>query len=775
MTKDDCMKAVIMAGGEGRRLRPLTCTLPKPMAKILGKPIIEYIFDLLCAGGVTRAAVTLGYLPHMIENAYENGYKNLALDFVREDEPLGTAGSVKNAASGFDEPFFVVSGDALCNFDLKKIMAYHKASGAKVTVVATSEADPREYGIIKVDRENRVVGFVEKPSWNQAVSNLANTGVYVINPECLELIPKGRPYDFAADLFREMLEKDMPIYCYHTDDYWCDVGNIEAYLRCQRDAFDGRIKPLSGETAKDIYTEKDLPAGDYSIIPPVYIGRNTEIGNGAVIGPYAVVDSGCSIGANSRVRYSVIHENSCLAANTAVTGALVCSGAALRSRCSMFENSVAGSGSVIGEDACIKSGVCIWPGKLVGKGATVTSNLKYGNIRAEYFSGGRANEKNGLILNAETCVRLGLAVGSAGRCRRIAVGDCGTEASRIMRLALAAGLAQTGAAVWDLGECFDAQLNYLVNCCGLDAGLFAFAGEEKYVSLCAFGGLSVPRSLERQIETAVAKGEFREGVESELSMPANMSEAKKLYTQGLMMQAPDGLKGMAAVFECENEKIKNLVSACAIKLGAELKGELIFKISADGTRVTAVSGRNYAEYDSLLAVCCLDEMRKGRDVAVPYDAPEFLDSLADGCGRRVLRYLSTPADNSDLRARQLAAKQPFVRDGLFLAVKVLAIMKERNCSLDSLLSDLPQKFIVKRNVRISFSPSYLISLAGKDSLGVRNDFEGVKIIRNEGRVLIIPDRGGESVRILAESDSMEAATELCADVEDIINTASDKV
>ncbi len=769
------MKAVIMAGGEGRRLRPLTCTLPKPMAKILGKPIIEYIFDLLCAGGITRAAVTLGYLPHMIENAYENGYKSLRLDFVREDEPLGTAGSVKNAASGFDEPFFVISGDALCNFDLKKIMAYHKASGAKVTVVATEEPDPREYGIIKVDKENRVVGFVEKPSWNQAVSNLANTGVYVINPECLELIPKGRPYDFAADLFREMLEKNMPIYCYHTEDYWCDVGNIEAYLKCQRDAFDGRIKPLSGETAKNIYAEKDLPAGDYSIIPPVYIGRDAEIGDGAVIGPYAVVDSGCSIGSNSRVRYSVIHENSCLAANTAVTGALVCSGAALRSRCSMFENSVAGSGCVIGEDACVRPGVCIWPGKLVGKGATVASNLKYGNVRAEYFSGGSVNEKNGVRLNAETCVRLGQAVGSAGGCRRIAVGDCGTESSGIMRLALTAGLAQTGAAVWNLGECFEAQLNYVVNYCGLDAGIFAFSGEERYVSLCAGGGLSAPRSLERQIEAAVSKGEFRECGESELVEPANMSEVKKLYTQGLMTQAPDGLKGVSAVFECENEKIRNLVSSCAVRLGAELKGKLIFRISADGTKLSAVSGQDCAEYDSLLALCCLDEMKKGRDVAVPYDAPQFLDSLAEECGKRVYRYLSTPADGSDMRARQLAAKQPFVRDGLFLAIRILAMMRERNCGFADLLSELPQKFISKRNVRISFSPSYLISLAGEKSLGVRNDFEGIKIIRDEGRVLVIPDRFGETVRILAETDSMESAEELCAVVEDIINAVSDKV
>ena len=131
------MKAVIMAGGEGSRLRPLTCTLPKPMAKILGKPVIEYIFDLLSSYGVTTAAVTLGYLPHIIEEHYESGYKNLNLEFVREDEPLGTAGGVKKAASGFDEPFVVISGDALCNVNIGKIMKYHKLLLMQQTPVNT--------------------------------------------------------------------------------------------------------------------------------------------------------------------------------------------------------------------------------------------------------------------------------------------------------------------------------------------------------------------------------------------------------------------------------------------------------------------------------------------------------------------------------------------------------------------------------------------------------------------------------------------------------------
>lgn len=379
------MKAVIMAGGEGCRLRPLTCNLPKPMAKIIGKPIIEFIFDVLYSCGVTTVAVTLGYLPHIIEERYESGYKNLNLEFVREDEPLGTAGCVKNAAVAYNEPFLVISGDAFCDFDVKKIMAYHKACGAKITIVCTDISGLHEYGTVKVNEENRVVGFDETPSRNQTDGSLANAGVYIINPECLELIPKGEKYDFVTDLFPLMLERDMPIYCYYTKEYWCDVNDVESYLKCQRDVFDGRMKSPIGLIADGIYVKSTMPCGDYSVIPPVYIGENTEISDGAVIGPYAVIDDNCFIGENAKIRYSAVLENSCIACGSAVTGALTCSGAVLKNQSSMLENSVAGSGCIIGENASVKSSVRIWPGKIVRSGEIVDSDVKFRKIKTMHI------------------------------------------------------------------------------------------------------------------------------------------------------------------------------------------------------------------------------------------------------------------------------------------------------------------------------------------------------------------------------------------------------
>lgn len=768
------MKAVIMAGGEGSRLRPLTCTLPKPMAKILGKPIIEYIFDVLCVSGVTDAAVTLGYLPHIIEENYENGYKNMNLEFFREEEPLGTAGSVKNAASGFREPFVVISGDALCNFDIKKIMDYHKASGAKITIVATDTDNPCEYGVVKVDKENRVLGFVEKPSWTQAVANLANTGVYIVNPECMELIPKNKKYDFAADLFPLMLERDMPIYCYHTADYWCDVGNIEAYLKCQRDVFDGKIKSPIGSTASGIYAKKDLPCGDYSVVPPVYIGEKVEIEDGAVIGPYAVIDDNCFIGKNTKIRYSTVLENSWIACDSAVTGALVCSGAALKKHSSLFEGCVAGSGSVIGENAAVKPTVRIWPGKIIGNGASVDSDVRYGHIKAKYLSDGGVDESQGVRLDAVTCTRIGLSLGSSSAVHRVGVANDGSACSRMMQLAVTAGLIASGCSVWNFGECFDAQLKFLVNMCGVDAGLFICGNENRSISICDGSGLSIPRRLEREFENGMSSYGFCETSSVKMKDFSDMSGIKMLYVQELMKQAFCNLEGIRVSVESKNEAAKNMLESCLSKLGADSGDEIVFTLNEKGSSVSAVTPDGEFGHEKLLAVCCLNEMKNGRDVAVPYDSPDYFDRFAETYGRRVYRYLGTPADNSDAAARKLAEKQAFVRDGLFLAVRLLSIMKEKNCTLERLISEIPEKFIVKKRIEIDFFPSRLSRLAGEETIGKTNNFEGVKIIKSAGRLLVIPERNGEHVRILAEADTMEAAEEMCADMENIIKSASER-
>ncbi len=759
------MKAIIMAGGEGNRLRPLTCTVPKPMARLCGRPIIEYILDSLIDAGIEEAIMTLGYLPDVVENHFADGYRGMKLSFVREDEPLGTAGGVKNAAGDIREPFLVISGDALCDFDLDKIMLYHSASKAAVTIVATQVNDPREYGIITVDKTNRVTGFVEKPGWSQAVSGLVNTGVYVVNPECLPLIKDNVPFDFAKDLFKLMLKKDMPIFCYITDGYWCDIGNLEAYMKCQRDILDGRLKRQKLTDDKGFFVEKNIKNSGFTLVPPVYIGKGAEIENGAVIGPYTVVDDGCYVGRDAHIRYSVTLENSDVCAQCAMTGALLCSGAALKRGGAMFEGSAAGSGAIIGADCRINSGILIWPGKVIGERTVVSSNVKYGTSAHTLLEGGEgAND-----LTVDMCTRLGCALGSTHSGKKTGIGHDGEKRSKAVSLAVSAGLMSAGANIWDFSECFESQLNFFVDFCGLGAGVFIGGGDSTHIKICGEGGLSIPRYFERDIEQRLAKCEFHTAGEDEMRESSDMSAMKMLYRRELSKQAPYGLKGLRVRAQSENALISDLLDDMLKKLGAVSSDDLVITVSPDGTKVSAlVSGDEAVEYEKMLAVCCLNEIKKGNDIAVPYDAPMFLDSLAESYSRKVLRYLTNPGDTADSVARRYAAKQLFVRDGLFLAVRVLSVMFEREMTLSELVTELPQVYFSKKIINLGYTPANLSSIIGNEHVSLGGEKEGIRIVRDNGKLLIVPAGNGDRVKVIAEANSPEIARELCADIERLL-------
>lgn len=763
------MKAVIMAGGEGARLRPLTCNLPKPMARLCGKPILEYIFDLLLRGGVQEAALTLGYLPERIEEPYREGYGRLKLRFVREDTPLGTAGSVKNAMQGIDEPFLVISGDAMCDYDLAGIMDYHKAVGAAATIVAATVDDPREYGLLQVDAENVVTGFIEKPAWGQAVTNLANTGIYIINPQCLDMIETGKSFDFAKDLFPRMLAQGMPLYCYHASGYWCDVGDIAAFLRCSRDLLDGKIDCSRSILAEGIHTKAALPKGNYQIIPPVYIGEQVEIGAGAVIGPHSSIDNGCLIGDGAKLRGSLLLENSCAERGSAMTGAMLCAGATLKHGASLFEGTVVGEQAVIGSGASVKPNVLIWPGKVIESERIVNANVKYGALERSVFDDAGISGETGMEMTTEICARLGMAIGSAKAGKRIGIAYDGTNNAKALSLALTAGLMQAGSHVWSFGECFQAQLSFFTAFCSQGIGIFVHGGENTAIQVCGEGGLSIPRFLERDIEARMAKGEFNRCSPELVRDVADMSSIQMIYRQEINKLAPYGLSGCRAVVKSTNERIRLLLSECLVKLDCGESDDFILRINRFGTRVSAYTEESgTVPFEKLLAVCVLNELKNGHDLSLPFDAPQMLDDLATQYGRKAYRYLNSPADTSDSMARQLAVKQKWVRDGLFLALRLLSIIKERERSLEELLAELPEFYVAKKTFSVSLQPSSLAQLFGEENVTLNNKREGITIQKEKGRLLIVPSRTGRVLRVLAEANNMEAAGELCLSVEDLV-------
>src|SRR4051812_2309054 len=257
------MKAVIMAGGEGSRLRPLTIRRPKPMVPVVDRPVIVHIIELLKRHGITEVVITLQYLPSVIQDYLGDGSSyGIKIHYTVEESPLGTAGSVRMGEEWLNDTFLVISGDAMTDFDLSAIIRYHKEKKAAATLVLKRMPNPLEYGVVIIDDNDHVKQFLEKPSWGEVFSDTVNTGIYVLEPSVFKHFEPGQVFDFSNQLFPLLLEKGVPMYGYVADGYWCDIGSIPDYMTACADYLRGQINmPRLGretEPGSGIWVEEDV-------------------------------------------------------------------------------------------------------------------------------------------------------------------------------------------------------------------------------------------------------------------------------------------------------------------------------------------------------------------------------------------------------------------------------------------------------------------------------------------------------------------------------------
>lgn len=764
------MKAVIMAGGEGSRLRPLTCDIPKPMARLLGRPTLEYILDLLGKHGITTAALTLRYLPDRIIELFPDGeYGGIGLEFVEENEPLGTAGSVQNACKPGDNEVLVISGDAMCDFDLTAAMQFHRATGADATIVAKRVADPREYGLVDARENGEISGFIEKPAFSQAVSDLANTGIYILSKSALSLIPHGKTYDFAKDLFPLMLSKSMRLMCWEGKGYWCDIGDLETYISCQRDMINGLVScdiRGSRDGAGNIFAGGRPPASCV-INAPVYIGRDVRIEEGARIEAGSVVDDGSYIERNARVTASVLLQKSYIGRRARLTGALVCAGAAVKSGAMLFEGSAVGAGAIIGEKATVNAGVKIWNKKVVPDSAVVAEHVKIGGVSRGFFDDDGIVGQVGVDLTPEFMARVGCAVGSLNPGGRVALGCGSGHSAEALAAAVAAGIQSTGSQVLDFGGNFQSQFEFSMNFCSLPVGVFVRADGRAGLRLMGPGGLPAGRDMERNVEAVLSRGEFVRCAWDAVGDRVDMNGMTALYRSQLLKFAPHGLSGCSVRLKSSNPAVQKTLGDALFKMGCVTGEGFILEVSSQGDKVRVFDPElGYIPHHKILAWCAMSWMEAGNDASVPFDAPRILDSFAEKAGVRLHRYFHCPADSSDADARKLAQAQMWSRDALMQSVMLLHLVK-RTGSLRTLAEREPAFDREVRVVETRGNPAGLIRGVGDRRLG--RITEGVIIHSDKGSALVKALKRGTGIRIFAESISAEIAAELCDDIEKLIS------
>ena len=379
------MKAVVMAGGEGSRLRPLTSNMPKPLVPVAGRPIMEHILLHLRRHQLRDVVATVQYLGASIRNYFGDGSEQgVALSYSVEDSPLGTAGSVMLARQQLNEPFVVISGDSLTDIDLGAAARFHRERKAIATIVLKPVPNPLEYGVVVVDEGGAVQRFIEKPSWGEVISDLANTGIYILDPSVFDFFRPGEVTDWSGDVFPKLLKEGEHVFGWIADGYWEDVGSHSAYMKANFDCLEGRVKvQLPGDRVGDstwIHPDAEVFPGA-RVDGPALIGAGAKIRNGAwvngpaVIGAYTTVDSGV------KISNSIVWDHSYIGLNSRLRGAVVCRSVTVKNGCLLEEGSVIGSEVTIGSGSTVNANVRIWPNKDVEAGAVVLEARTFQLVR----------------------------------------------------------------------------------------------------------------------------------------------------------------------------------------------------------------------------------------------------------------------------------------------------------------------------------------------------------------------------------------------------------
>ena len=412
------MRAVVMAGGLGTRLRPLTTGVPKPLLPVVGRPMVEHMLLLAREHGVTEAIVTVQHLAPMIRRRLGGGADlGMSITYGAEPRPLGTAGGVRLAVSGSDDDaILVLSGDAVTDVDLGHLMRYHRDANADLTMALTRRDDPREFGLVEVDEEGWVCRFREKPEWGEVFGDTVSTGIYVVSAQVLATIPSDTPWDWSTQVIPSLLNGGGKVAGVIAEGYWEDVGDLTAYRQVQIDALNRRVRlSIPGMDRGDgVWLGEGVElASGASVEGPSFIGSRSVIDDGAAVLPYSVLGAHSLVRRGARIERSTLHDNVYLGAEVDLVGAVIGRGCEIGAGSRVAENAIVADGCILEREVDVTPGSLIYPGKSVESGTIVRGSVVWDakGHRSLIDSHGMRGEM-GVEITPDTVVRLASTLGT---------------------------------------------------------------------------------------------------------------------------------------------------------------------------------------------------------------------------------------------------------------------------------------------------------------------------------------------------------------------------
>ncbi|HET8606112.1 MAG TPA: sugar phosphate nucleotidyltransferase [Gaiellaceae bacterium] len=827
------MRAVVMAGGEGTRLRPLTSNQPKPMVPICGKPCMEHIVELLRDHGFDEIVVTVAFLPQAIRSYFGAGENlGVSIEYSVEESPLGTAGSVRLAAPALDSTTLVISGDALCDIDLSQIMAFHAEKGASVTVGLKSVDNPLEFGIVVTDEEGRIERFLEKPSWGQVFSDTINTGIYVIEPEVLRHVPADRPYDFAKELFPLLLEMGRPLYGYVCEGYWQDIGNLDQYRQANFDALDETVRlNIPGIRLRgNVWLGEGADVDDLDQVEgPAFLGNYTRIAPGATVGPYSVLGASTTLREHARTTRSVIDASTYIGRSSVVEGAILGRNCDVRSHVRIHEGVAIGDEVTLGEQSVVMPGVRIYPYKEVESGAAIHESLIW-ESRASSRLFGR-DVVTGLInvdLTPEVAVRLAASLGTALKAgARVVASREAPAACRMIKRAMLSGLVSTGIEVSDLRTLPAAVARHVLKTEGYEAGFHVGVspGDPEVVRIQFFEspGIELTPALQKEVEKHFTRRELRRASIDRVGSIEYPARVRESYAHD-MLSALDrgairnrgfrivvdygqssasyvlplvlGSLGVEAVTahaiagdESHPEPMrlsetvgqaKRLVKAVGADLGA------VFDRAAERLHLVDEAGREIGVDRALLLYLRLlaGSGREGR-VALPVTVTSQADRILEGSGIEIVR---TPGSVAELTKASAEDGVIFggsvgggyvwprflpAYDAMASLCGLLELLAPLDRPLSELVADLPEATLVHRQVQCPWALKGQVMRILNERLADRElDLtDGIKLFDERGWVQVLPDPDEPVVHVYAEGATAEDSEALEGELHALIEEA----
>ncbi|KRQ87880.1 D-glycero-alpha-D-manno-heptose 1-phosphate guanylyltransferase [Caloramator mitchellensis] len=812
------MKAVIMAGGEGTRLRPLTSGIPKPMVPVMNKPVVEYAINLLKKHQITDIAITTYYLSNYIMDYLGDGSKyDVNIDYFIEETPLGTGGSVLNTGEFLDGTILILSGDVLTDIDLTKAINYHKQKGSKATLILKRETNPLEYGIVIIDENGRIQRFLEKPSWGEVFSDTINTGIYILEKEVFHYYNKGDSFDFSKDLFPRLLKDNIPMFGYVTNEYWNDIGDINSYKQTHFDILDGKVKIDFGarKISDGVYIDEDsIIYDDCRLVPPVYIGKNCTIKSGVLIDAYTIIGNNCTIDETSSLKRTIVWDNCHIGHSVQSRASILCNKVVVKNNVNLYEDSVIGSESLISSNVTINPGIKIWPYKKIKEETVVNNNLVWGTKIAKTLFGNRdiSGEIN-IDITPEFSSLLGSAYANLVKKDKPIIISCDdTNASKAIKNSILSGALSSGVKIIDIENIMLPITRHAIRFYnasgGIHVSLDVYEKNKIHIEFLNENGGNIDRNTEKKLEHLYQRQDFERCNSDGINDVVKVYNYTSLYLNSIieLLKNTSKIKSKRpkVLIASNNETNIYLINRLMQSIGCrtiidyslidiEIKDSIINSIKSRVTNEKIFLGYLINENAETLTVIddkgniidserylLLSEIMLGRSgnlskFIVPYTVTNQVDEIGSCYNIEIVRTKSNLSNiiNSMLDSKESDSYNQYLLnfDAFSASAIIIDYLLGNNIDLSDLVNEIPKFHTKQKEIYCDSSQrGRIIRQLIEEHKGQNIElFEGIKINLPHGWALVVPDNEKAKFNLYAEGQTEEYAEEICNEVYDRIS------